>query len=304
MRASAARPSRAAVVATLRDAGCVFAEEEAGLLIDAARSPRELAVMVARRASGLPLEHVLGRAQFCGLRIVVASGVFRRRRRSEFLVRQAAALARAEPQTADRPSVAVVDLCCGSGAVGAALVAELDQAKPDGAKPDGAKSDGAKSDGGELVRDHLQRTGPGRVELHAVDIDPAAVRCARRNVPAGGRVYLGDLYEPLPSSLRGRVDLIVANAPYVPTEAVALLPPEARDYEPRLALDGGTDGLDIIRRVAAGAPQWLELGGHLLVETSVRQAPEVVQTLSGRGLTARAVNSSEWGATVVFATRR
>src|SRR5262245_30858755 len=147
MRASAARPSRAAVVATLRDAGCVFAEEEAGLLIDAARSPRELAVMVARRASGLPLEHVLGWAQFCGLRIVVEPGVFVPRRRSEFLVRQAAALARADPQTADRPSVAVVDLCCGSGAVGAALVAELDQAKPDGAKPDGAKPDGAKPDG-------------------------------------------------------------------------------------------------------------------------------------------------------------
>src|SRR5262245_29734190 len=174
MRASAARPSRAAVVATLRDAGCVFAEEEAGLLIDAARSRRELAVMVARRASGLPLEHVLGRAQFCGLRIVVEPGVFVPRRRSEFLVRQAAALARAEPQTADRPSVAVVDLCCGSGAVGAALVAELDQAKPDGAKPDGGELVR-----GELVRDHLQRTGPGRVELHAVDIDPAAVRCAR-----------------------------------------------------------------------------------------------------------------------------
>ena len=101
--------------------------------------------------------------------------------------------------TGPRAPVVIVDLCCGSGAVGAALLAAL-----------------------------------GSVELHAVDIDAAAVRCARRNVaPAGGRVYQGDLYQPLPPALRGRVDVLVANAPYVPTESVALLPPEARLHEPR-----------------------------------------------------------------------
>ena len=284
MQASAARQSRAAVVAALRAAGCVFAEDEAGLLIDAARTPDELAAMVARRVAGLPIEHVLGWARFCGLRIVVEPGVFVPRRRSEFLVRQAAVLARADLRTADRPPVVIVDLCCGSGAVGAALVATLGRA--------------------ELGRADRTGSGAGSVELHAVDIDPAAVRCARRNVPMGGRVYQGDLYEPLPAGLRGRVDLLVANAPYVPTEAVALLPPEARDYEPKLALDGGADGLGIVRRVVAGAPEWLAPGGQLLVETSVRQAPAVVEMIAGHDLTPRAISSADLGATVVCGTHR
>ncbi|MDT7565026.1 MAG: release factor glutamine methyltransferase, partial [Pseudonocardiales bacterium] len=164
------------MVTRLRAAGCVFAEDEARLLISSARTPADLAAMVDRRVRGLPLEHVLGWAEFCGLRIAVDTGVFVPRRRTEFLVRQAASLA--------RPGAVVLDLCCGSGAVGAALAATVE-----------------------------------RAEIHAVDIDPAAVLCARRNL-AGGQVYEGDLYEPLPDALRGRVDVLVANAPYVPTEAI------------------------------------------------------------------------------------
>jgi release factor glutamine methyltransferase len=235
------------------------------LLISAARTPADLAAMVDRRAAGLPLEHVLGWADFCGLRITVDPGVFVPRRRTEFLVRQAASPA---GQAFARPRAVVVDLCCGSGAVGAALVAALDQ-----------------------------------VELYAVDIDPAAVRCARRNVAAaGGRVYEGDLYEPLPATLRGRVDVLVANAPYVPTEAVMLLPPEARIHEPRVALDGGADGLDVLRRVIAAAPLWLALGGYLLVETSERQAPQLVETVARNGLIPRVASSDELNATVVIGT--
>src|SRR5207249_4263400 len=94
------------------------------------------------------------------------------------------------------------------------------------------------------------------IEVHAADLDPAAVACAARNLPAG-RVYQGDLYAALPASLRGRVDLVVANVPYVPTEAIAGMPTEARDHEPRSALDGGADGLDVLREVAAAAPEWL-----------------------------------------------
>ena len=90
----------------------------------------------------------------------------------------------------------------------------------------------------------------GAIELHAVDIDPVAVACARRNVAVvGGEVHEGDLYDALPASLRGRVESLVANAPYVPTDAIALLPAEARVHEPRVALDGGPDGLDVQRRV-------------------------------------------------------
>jgi release factor glutamine methyltransferase len=259
---SAVRPlARPVIITRLRAAGCVFAEDEAGLLLSEARTAGDLAAMVDRRVAGLPLELVLGWAQFCSLRIAVDPGVFVPRRRTEFLVRQAAALA--------QPPAVVVDLCCGSGAVGAALVAALD-----------------------------------RVELHAVDIDAAAVRCARRNVAAtSGQVYEGDLYEPLPAALLGRVDVLVANAPYVPTVAVGLLPPEARMHEPRVALDGGADGLDVLRRVSAAAPLWLAPGGHLLVETSQRQAPQTVDVFARNGLIPRVASSRESDATIVIGTR-
>jgi release factor glutamine methyltransferase len=251
------------VVTRLRAAGCVFAEDEARLLIAAAPTAAALGVMVDQRASGVPLEHLLGWADFCGLRIVVDAGVFVPRRRTECLVREAVALA---PHPADR-LIVLVDLCCGSGAVGAALVAALD-----------------------------------RVVVFAVDIDPAAVRCARRNLADQGQVYEGDLYEPLPADLLSRVDLLVANAPYVPTQEVELLPPEARMHEPRIALDGGTDGLDLLRRVAAAAPLWLAPGGSLLIETSERQASQAVTFLARNGLIPRVARCDELNATVVIAT--
>ena len=265
---------RSAIVAKLRSAGCVFAEDEAQLLMSAAATPASLSAMVDRRAAGEPLEHVLGWAEFCGLRIAVGPGVFIPRRRTELLVREAAILAR---QTGP-PSV-VVDLCCGSGAVGAALAVAL---------------------GGVVGSGLAER----RIELHAADLDPAAVRCARRNVAAaGGQVYEGDLDEPLPATLQGRVDILVANAPYVPTDEVALLPAEARIHEPRLALDGGADGLDILRRVASAAPGWLAPGGHLLTETSTGQAPRLTGAMARAGLVPRVVRSEELNATVVIATR-
>ena len=139
-------------------------------------------------------------------------------------------------------------------------------------------------------------------DVFAVDIDPAAVRCARRNLP-GGRVFEGDLYEPLPASLRGRVDVLVANAPYVPTEAVGLLPPEARTYEPRVSLDGGADGLEVVRRVADGAASWLTPGGHLLVETSADQAPAAAEAFVLGGLAPRVARSEGLDATVVIGSR-
>ena len=140
--------------------------------------------------------------------------------------------------------------------------------------------------------------------MYAADIDPAAVACARRNVvAAGGRVHAGDLYEPLPSALRDRVDLLVANVPYIPTGEIGLLPAEARVHEPRTALDGGADGLDVLRRVAAAAPQWLAPGGHLLIETSERQAPRAAEAFAGSGLIPRVARSEDLGATVVIGTR-
>jgi release factor glutamine methyltransferase len=137
----------------------------------------------------------------------------------------------------------------------------------------------------------------GPLDLHAADVDPAAVRCARVNVP--GRVYCGDLFDALPSSLRRRVDVLVANAPYVPTDAIALMPPEARDHEARAALDGGADGLDVQRRVVAEAPGWLAPGGRLLVETSDEQAAGTLAAFTAAGLAARVVEDEELAGTVV-----
>ncbi|MFB9690558.1 putative protein N(5)-glutamine methyltransferase [Amycolatopsis plumensis] len=249
-----------AVVSRLRAAGCVFAEDEADLLVAAATTPAELAALVERRVAGLPLEHLLGWAEFHGLRVTVRPGVFVPRHRTGFLVDVAVSLAPPDP--------VVVDLCCGSGALGAAFAAAL----------------------------------PPR-ELHAADVEPAAVECARLNLP-GARVHQGDLYDALPSSLLGRVSVLLANVPYVPSDAVATMPPEARLHEPLVALDGGADGLDLARRVAAGAPEWLAPGGTLLIESSERQAPVLAEILAAAGLSPRVHSCDDLGATVVTGTAK
>jgi release factor glutamine methyltransferase len=253
-------PRAASVVSRLRTAGCVFAEDEARLLLDAVRTPAELTSLIDRRVAGEPLEHLLGWVEFYGLRIEVDPGVFVPRRRTEFLVRQAVA-------RGARGAV-VVDLCCGSGAVGVAVATAL-----------------------------------RAVELHSADVDPVAVACARRNLAAvGGRVHEGDLFDALPAALRGRVDVLVANVPYVPTDAIAQMPPEARDHEPPVALDGGPDGLDVARRLIAGAPVWLAAGGSVLFETGEGQAPAAVAAAVSAGLAPSVVTDDELGGTVVVGT--
>ncbi|MEU5399006.1 putative protein N(5)-glutamine methyltransferase [Streptomyces sp. NPDC005963] len=255
------------IVRVLRTAGCVFAEDEADLLLSAASGPAALATMVEHRTSGRPLEHIVGWAAFAGLRIRVDPGVFVPRRRTEFLVQQAVSLTRTHS--------VVVDLCCGSGALGAALAHSVHP-----------------------------------IELHACDIDPRAVRCARANIRAGegqvneGQVYEGDLYAPLPARLRGRVGVLLANVPYVPTDEIALLPVEARVHEARIALDGGADGLDVLRRVAARAERWLAPGGSMLFETSRGQLPTALDIVARGGLEPRtAVDEDRW-ATVVIGTKQ
>jgi release factor glutamine methyltransferase len=215
---------------------------------------------VARRAGGVPLEQLLGWACFDGLRVVVTPGVFVPRRRSELLVEVVAGL----------PATRVRDLCCGSGAIGAAVAARV-------------------------------RRGGGEAEVWAADVDPVAVACARQNLPPD-RVLEGDLYDALPVDLRGSFDVVAVNAPYVPTDAIATMPSEARDHEPRAALDGGTDGVDLHRRVAAGARDWLRPGGTLVVETSRRQAPLTLAALADAGLDGRVVTDDERDATAVVGT--
>lgn len=240
------------LVARLRSAGCVFADDEAALL-RAAAGGSALDSLVERRVAGEPLEHVLGWVHFAGRRIAVTPGVFVPRRRTELLAQAAAAALPA--------GGVAVDLCCGAGAVAAVLA---------------------------------DRAG----EVHAVDIDGAAVACARRNL-AGGRVYQADLFAPLPGALHGRVDVVAANAPYVPSDAIGAMPREAREHEPLVALDGGADGLDIARRIVAGAPAWLAPGGWLLVETSTAQAAPLAAAFIAAGLSAEVLRDDERAATIV-----
>ena len=217
------------VSARLRAAGCVFAEDEARLLMEASPTAVGLDRLVERRCSGEPLEVLLGWAAFRGLRVGVSAGVFVPRRRTEAMVDVASHLA---PEGA-----VVVDLCTGSGAVALALSEE---------RPD--------------------------LELYAADLHPAALRCARANLLGRAQVFSSDLFSGLPADLRGRVEVATANVPYVPTGELDLLPPEARDHEPRSTLDGGEDGLDVVRRVAREARDWLAPGGHVVVEVNRRQA--------------------------------
>ena len=247
-------PSPDPLVARLRAAGCVFAEDEAALLREAA-SGDALEALVVRRIAGEPLETLLGWAEFAGLRVAVAPGVFVPRRRSELLVDVAL------DGLGDAP--VVVELCCGVGAIAAAIRA---------ARPD--------------------------AEVWACDIDPDAVAVARRNLPPE-RVREGDLYDALPPELRGRVDLLVANAPYVPTDEIAFMPAEAREHEHRVALDGGADGHAVQARIASGCREWLAPGARVVIETSERQAARTASLLEQRGLVARVVRDEERDGTAV-----
>jgi release factor glutamine methyltransferase len=252
--------TEAELVVALRSAGCVFAEDEAALLLAESTSEAELARMVERRIAGEPLEVILGWAEFRGIRVGVEAGVFVPRYRTGFLVELAIALA--------APSPTVIDLCCGSGALGMAFAAAV---------PD--------------------------TRLFAADIEPAAVACARRNLAGIGDVFEGDLFAPLPRSLKGNAELLIVNAPYVPTDEISRMPPEARLYEPLVALDGGGDGLDIHRRVAAAAHDWLKPGGTLLIETSDRQRDVAARIFEDDGLRPRVDYSEDYEATVVSGTR-
>lgn len=243
------------ICALLRSAGCVFAEDEAALILAEATTAEAAQRMVSDRVAGVPLEQILGWAEFDALRIVVAPGVFVPRRRSSLLVRLAVAHVRSDS--------VVVDLCCGTGALAAAILAQVPE-----------------------------------IDAYAADLDPAATACARSNLPHD-RVFEGDLFAALPAHLRGRIDALVVNAPYVPTDAIGAMPPEARDHEHRVALDGGADGLDVQRRVIAVAPGWLTADGLLVLETGADQAPVTAGLVRAAGLTAEIVTDPGVAGTAV-----
>lgn len=161
----------------------------------------------------------------------------------------------------------VVDLCCGAGAVAVAL---------------------------------LERVGA--LDLVASDIDPDAVDVAAENIGDRGIVVRGDLFASLPERFRGAVDVIAVNAPYVPTAAIATMPVEARDHEHRVALDGGADGLELHRRIAIGAGEWLRPGGAVVIEVSVAQAPVSAAAFASAGFVTRIEHDDDVDGTCIVAT--
>jgi len=250
------------VVTTLRAAGCVWAEDEADLLIENSSCETDLSQKVKRRADGEPLELVLGWASFRGLRIAVAPGVFIPRLRTEFLAGEAISAA------SERMRPVVVELCCGAGAISAAILNEV----------------------------------PRPIELYAADLDPVAVALARRNLGPRAHLAAGDLFAPLPDDLRGRVDVLVANVPYVPTSDLPFLPAESRDHEPASTVDGGANGLVLLERLLGEAGHWLAPGGRVLSEVSQRQAPLAKSIIAGHGLVAEVRADADRDATIVIAS--
>jgi len=203
--------------------------------------------MLMKRAGGCPLQHITGEVGFRGLVLEVRPGVFIPRPETEVLVEKAL-----EVLPADTPA-RVLDLGSGSGNIALSVAAEL----------------------------------PGST-VTAVDTDDAAVRLTRANAARAGvsesvEVMSGDLFEPL--SGEAAFDLIISNPPYIPEGMRESLPAEVRDFEPAGALFAGPEGLDLIRRIVAGAPGHLADGGWLVLEVDESHAGRVEEMLAGEGWT-------------------
>ncbi|MGA2837235.1 MAG: HemK/PrmC family methyltransferase [Acidimicrobiales bacterium] len=125
----------------------------------------------------------------------------------------------------------------------------------------------------------LQAARPG-ARVVATELDPTAADCARDN---GVDVLVGDLDEPLPADLAGRVDVMTGVPPYVPDDALHLLPRDVRGFEPRRALDGGRGGLEVVARMITCSTRWMATGGRLLVEIGGRQFDPVARLLTAAG---------------------
>jgi release factor glutamine methyltransferase len=220
------------------------------IIIDAARpldGPElaELRELVKRRRSREPIAYLRGEREFHGLPFRVDARVLIPRPDTETLVE--VALARTQHVSL---SLRLADLCTGSGCVAIAIAHERPTAK-----------------------------------IFATDISEEALVVARENAARLGTYNVafraGDLYAALPEGTR--LDAIVANPPYIASAEIETLEPDVKDFEPRLALDGGPDGLALVRRIVDDAPRWLQPGGLLALEVGAGEAPEARALLEARG---------------------
>lgn len=220
------------------------------VIIDAERplDPAELALLrelVKRRRAREPIAYLRGEREFYGLRFHVDARVLIPRPDTEALVD--VALARTAHVSL---SMRQLDLCTGSGCVAIAMAKQRPTAK--------VLASDLSDDALAVARDNAYRLGAYNVAF------------AR-----------SDLFESVPRE--ARFDVVTANPPYIPRGDLAGLMPDVRDFEPRLALDGGDDGLDTIRRIVRDAPAFLEPGGVLAMEVGAGEAPAVRELLEGRG---------------------
>ena len=208
------------------------------------------AALINERCKGRPLQYVLGTASFYGIDIAVDERVLIPRPETELLAERAIA------ELKERPFPKVMDLCTGSGAIAAAVAANVPN-----------------------------------VKVIATELSPRAFMLARVNLRpyANVKVLRGDLFEALeskdsdPSTKDIPFDAILTNPPYIPSGAIAGLAPEVKDHEPHMALDGGKDGLDIIKRIIAEAPAHLKPSGFLLMEIGDDQADAVMDLVLSSG---------------------
>ena len=206
---------------------------------------KQIIKIADERSTGRPLWYVIGDTDFCGYKIKVDERVLIPRPETEELAMMAVASVE-EGQS-------VLDLCTGSGAIAIAVSKE-------------AEKRGKK------------------VQVTAIDISEDALSLAKENAELNGadvRFLQSDLF----TRIRGRFDLIVSNPPYIPTAEIETLQREVKDFEPRLALDGGADGMDIYRRIAQDAFKYLSRGGTLLLEVGEGEAEKVSKMFKGSAYT-------------------
>ncbi len=209
---------------------------------------RRFEMLVVRRLTGEPINYITAHFRFCGLDLLVRTGVFSPRASSELTVELAGARLRRR-----RGRRVAVDVATGSGAIALAIAAETP-----------------------------------RSEVWGIDISSDAARLGRVNARRlhldNIRFATGDMLSALPAALRGEVHLFTIHPPYVALNEVASLPVEIRGFEPRDTLtDGSVDGLGLVRRLAADAPEWLRPGGFVLVEIAPYLARATATVLRHEG---------------------
>lgn len=251
------------LVLRLRAAGCVFAEDEAVILSEAANDAASLERLVAARIAGAPLEPLVGWVDFDGLQLRVAPGVFVPRQRTITLARAAART------LSDRPGARFLEAFAGVAPVSA----------------------------------WLRRQDP-RLDILVAERSETALSYARENVAQPADFFGGSVLAGIPSETRGNIGVIAAVPPYVPNADAGLLPREAREYEPREALFGGADGLDLARALMEEARDVLAPRGALCLELAETQLPAAEETARGLGYAEAEASVAADGTGTLLLTRR